>query len=222
MRRPERAATFPPELDPALRDRLTALCAEGWEFFERFETEVRDHRFHPFIASDYEVVLAALLEHRGSRLRFLEWGSASGVIAILADMLGYEAFGIELDESLVRTARELASRFDSGARFVEGSFLPAGYRFQSRGGQADTGSVAPTGWTGTVDAHAGPSGYVQLGRALDDFDVVYGYPWGGEEVMMLDLMQSYGRRDALLLLHGVDHGVTAYRGGLAVAGPARG
>ena len=117
-------STFKPEVDEALRARLTALCATGWDIFERFEAEVRDRRFHPFIASEYEVVLDALLAHRRPGLRFLEWGSASGVIAIMADLLGYESCGIEIDASLVATARDLAARFDSGARFVEGSFFP--------------------------------------------------------------------------------------------------
>jgi hypothetical protein len=52
-----------------------------------------------------------------------------------------------------------------------------------------------------------------LGRALEDFDVVFGYPWGGEKPIMLDVMQQYGGRDALLLLHDTNEGVRAYRGG---------
>ena len=189
-------------MDEPLRARLASLCAAGWEIFERFEAEVRDHRFHPFIASEYEVVLAALRAHRGPALRFLELGSASGVITVMADLLGYDACGIEIDESLVSTARDLALRFDSGARFVAGSFFPAGYVFRPRG---EKGRAVTLG--------DGPSAYAQLGHALDDFDVVFGYPWGGEEAMMLDLMRCYGRADALLLLHGVDYGVKAYRDG---------
>jgi SAM-dependent methyltransferase len=199
---------FNPEVDQALRVRLTALCAAGWEIFERFEAEVRDRRFHPFIASEYEVVLAALLAHRGPGLRFLELGSASGVIAIMADLLGYDACGIEIDESLVTTARDLATRFDSNARFVAGSFFPAGYVYRPRDG---SGGAVPLG--------DGLSGYVQLGHALDDFDIVFGFPWGGEEAMMLDLMRCYGRPDATLLLHGVEYGVRAYRRGHEVRPP---
>ena len=206
MRRSEQPAAFQPEVGDALHARLAALCAEGWNIFEQFEAAVRDHKFHSFIASEYEVVLTALLAHRAPGLRFLEWGSASGVITIMADLLGYDACGIEIDHSLVETARDLAARFDSGARFVEGSFFPAGYVFRPRDG--DGRAVTPG---------EGLSGYVQLGYALDDFDVVFGYPWGGEEAMMLDLMRCYGREDALLLLHGVDYGVKTYRGGRELA-----
>ena len=197
--------TGQPELDEALRTRLAALCAEGWAIFERFDAEVRNRTFHPFVAADYEVVQAALVAHRGDRLRFLEWGSASGVIAIMADLLGYDACGIELDASLVSTARALAARFDSHARFVAGSFLPTGYAWKSGDGD-----------TRTVTIGRGSSGYLQLGHALDDFDVVFGYPWDGEEPILHDVMRRYGGGNALLLVHGVETGVKAYRGGREV------
>ncbi|MGQ0647828.1 MAG: hypothetical protein ACT4P7_09670 [Gemmatimonadaceae bacterium] len=125
----------------------------------------------------------------------------------MADMLGFEACGIELDGDLVATARALATRFDSRARFVVGSFLPQGYRWQPSHGDGRTGTLG-----------TGPSGYLQLGHPLDEFDVVFGYPWGGEEPMMLDLMKRYGRSDALLLMNSVTDGVRVYRGGRDVTG----
>ena len=188
--------------DARLGPRLDALCADGWAVWERFDRDVRDAAFHPFVAADYDAVRAALRPLRAPGRRFLEWGSATGVITIMADLLGFDAAGIELDAGLVATARALAARHGSGARFVVGSFLPAGYTWRARDGDARTGTIG-----------TGPSGYPQLGRALDDFDVVFGYPWGGEAPLMLDLMQRYGRRDALLLLHDASDGVRAYRGG---------
>jgi hypothetical protein len=195
-------------IDPALRARLQALCTEGWALWDRFDAEVRGRRFHPFVAADYEVVCEALLPWRGPGRRFLEWGSATGVITIMADLLGFEACGIELDASLVATAGGLARDFDSGARFVAGSFLPTGYQWRPRDGDGRTGTLG-----------TGQSGYLLLGSALDDFDLVFGYPWDGEEAMMLDVMSKYGRPDAVLLLHSATDGVTAYRGGRKVAAP---
>ena len=46
-----------------------------------------------------------------------------------------------------------------------------------------------------------------------EFDVVFGYPWDGEAPLMRDVMQRYGRSDALLLLYGVDGRIRTYRGG---------
>ncbi len=194
----------PPTADDAtLHARLDALCAEGWAIWEHFDRTVRaPGAFHPFVAADYDVVRAALRGLRAPGRRFLEWGSATGVITIMADLMGFDASGIELDPSLVETARALAARHRSGARFVAGSFLPAGYSWRSRDGDRRTGTIGE-----------GPSGYLQLGRALEDFDVVFGYPWGGEAPLMQDLMQRYGRGDALLLLHDASDGVRAYRGG---------
>jgi hypothetical protein len=197
--------THPASDDAALHARLDAVCADGWALWDRFEQDVRGHAFHPFVAADYEVVRAALLPLRAPGRRFLEWGSASGVITVMADVMGFEACGIELDAQLVTTARALAARHGSHARFVTGSFLPTGYRWRSRDGDADTGTIGE-----------GPSGYLQLGRALEDFDVVFGYPWGGETPLMHDVMRRYGARDALLLLHDTVDGVRAYRDGREV------
>src|SRR5207245_9699817 len=100
------------------------------------------------------------------------------------------------------TPGELAARHSSRARCAVGSIVAAGYRWRSRDGDPGTGTIGE-----------GPSGYLRLGCALDDFDVVFGYPWRGEAPLMQDLMQRYGRPDALLLLHDTNSGVQAYRGG---------
>lgn len=188
--------------DAALRARLALLIDEGWEMWRRFDDDVRRHDWHPFVAADYERVLSTLLALRRPGLRFLEWGSATGVITIMADMLGFEAYGIELDPRLVRMARSLAERFDSGARFAAGSFLPAGYQWKPRDGDGRIGTIGD-----------GTSGYLQLQHPLDDFDVVYGYPWPGEEPMMQDLMRCYGDKGAFLVLHGGTEGIRIFRDG---------
>jgi hypothetical protein len=163
---------------------------QGWEIWARFDRDVRQHSWHPFVPADYERVLEALLTLRAPGLRFLEWGSATGVITIMADLLGYEAYGIEVDAELVDVARRLAERFGSGARFAAGSFIPSGYKTRSR--RADPR-------LGTIDQ--GSSAYPELGRPLEDFDLVYGYPWSGEESVMVDIMRCYGGREARLLIN---------------------
>ncbi|MDH5196742.1 MAG: hypothetical protein OEY20_05790, partial [Gemmatimonadota bacterium] len=110
--------------------------------------------------------------------------------------------GIELDSALVRTARELAAKYESRARFAAGSFLPAGYEWRPKSGDARMGTIG----------HGTP-GYAELGHPLEDFDVVFAFPWTGEESMMHDVMRCYGGRDARLLLYGVTHGMEVYRGG---------
>jgi hypothetical protein len=198
-------APEPQPIDPALRTRLAELSAEGWELWERFDIEVRQKGFHPFVAADYEKVLATLVSLRQPGLRFLEWGSATGVITIMADLLGFEAYGVELDPDLVRMARDLARRYRSGARFTVGSFLPSGYEWKPRHSDFKVRYIG-----------SGMSAYPEMGHPLDDFDLVFGFPWGGEAGLMLDLMRAYGNPDARLIIHDVDQGMLLYRGGKRV------
>jgi hypothetical protein len=188
-------------IDAVLRTRLTSLFDEGWEIWQRFDQEVRKQHWHPFIPADYESVLDALLPLRRPGLRFLEWGSATGVITIMADFLGFESYGIEIDGALVRMARQLAETTGSNARFAAGSFLPAGYRWSSADGDSRTGTIGEAN-----------SGYLALGRPLEEFDIVFGYPWDGEAPMMLDLMRRYGGADSLFLLNR-PNGIDIFRAG---------
>lgn len=192
------------DVDAALQARLSALIDEGSEIWDRFDNEVRQHNWHPFVAADYERVLQALLPLRAPGMRFLEWGSATGVITIMADLLGFDAYGIELDPALVDVARALAEKHDSAARFAAGSFLPSGYVWRASNGDARRGTIGH-----------GTSAYPELGHPLDDFDLVYGYPWTGEEPMMHDLMRAYGQPGARLILHGGTEGVRVFANGRA-------
>jgi len=191
-----------PGIGALLDARIDALCEEGREFWHVFDAEVRQDAWHPFVAADYDCVRSTLLSLRGESRSFLEWGSATGVITIMADLLGFDSCGIELDSSLVAVARDLARRSQSKALFAAGSFLPMGWEWRPHDGDGRTGTIG-----------RGPSGYIELQRALADFDVVYAFPWSGEVPMMLDLMRCHGHKDAALALHEPEHGVRIYRRG---------
>ncbi|MBR9990919.1 MAG: hypothetical protein KFH98_14250 [Gemmatimonadetes bacterium] len=199
------------DLPADLVARLDALHDEGQAIFERFERDVRSAEFHPFKPADYGAMVDMLLPFVGECRTFLEWGSATGVIAITADLLGFEAYGIEIDASLVDMAEDLARRHGSGARFAAGSLLPDGYEWRSPSGDPRLGTI-----------ETGESGYAKLGMSLDEFDLVYGYPWTGEAGMMLDIMERCGGDGARLLinrgregiqLHRISHGIARPRSG---------
>ena len=173
-----------------LREKLDALYEDGYEHFQRFDLEVRRRSFHPFVPADFPDVERIIAPLAQPGRRFLEWGSGMGVITIMADLLGFDACGIELDGALVDTARELAKRYDSKARFAAASFFPEGYRYRDPDGGDRTGTLG-----------TGPSGYLALGRPLEDFDVVFGYPWHGEEPVMRDVFKQYGSPDATLIIY---------------------
>lgn len=158
--------------------------------WSRFEADVRSENWHPFFPADYTRVLDALVQLRAPGLRFLELGSATGVIAIMADMLGFEACGIEIDADLVLAARDLAARHGSGARFATGSFMPAGYEWVSPDGDPRLGTIG-----------IGEPGYAELGLELDAFDIVFVYPWPGEEPIIRDVMRRRGRPGARLMVN---------------------
>lgn len=179
-------------IDQATRARLDALIDEGQRVWRQFDAEVRSQEWHPFMPADYRAMVDALIPLRQAGARFLEWGSATGVITIAADMLGFEACGIEIDGQLVEISRRLAAQFDSNARFATGSFLPDDYEWRNEDGDPRLGTLSGTA----------PAGYAELGLDLDDFDLVFGYPWSGEEPIMRDLMKQRGAAHARLMLTG--------------------
>jgi hypothetical protein len=183
----------------ALQTKLTRLIAEGREIARAFDLNVRQKNWHPFIAADYDVVLRELQRLRRPGASFLECGCATGVITIMADLLGFDACGIEIDADLVAIARRLADKYESTARFALGSFLPTGYEYRDPTGDRRLGTLMQ-----------GNSGFPQLARSLEDFDIVFAYPWEGESAVLEDLMKRYGGSDAQLLLYG--HPVEVYRG----------
>jgi hypothetical protein len=179
-------------LSVELRRKISELQDEGYEIFQRFDTEVRSREFHPFIPGNYARALEILLEMRSESekpLKFLEWGSATGVIAIMADLVGFEAYGIEIDGSLVDIANTLAAKYGSKARFCQGSLVPAGHVWRGKDGDTRTATI-----------EQGRSGYIELEMPLEEFDIVYVYPWDGESDFLRSVMESYGRPDARFIL----------------------
>lgn len=193
-------------IDPPLRARLNAVRRDGRTLWERFDRQVRSRAWHPFVPADYEAVLRDLLPHRRPGRRFLELGSATGVITVMADLLGFEAYGIEIDAELVAHARSLARRHGSGARFAVGSYLPDGYIWKSSSGDERLGTIA-----------RGEAAYAELGHELSDFDVVFAYPWYGEAPVLQDLVARRGAPGATLLLHDHPPGTAAALRGVGTA-----
>jgi hypothetical protein len=128
---------------------------------------------------------------------FCEWGSGFGVVACLAALLEFDAFGIEVDSTLVHASRRLAADFDLPVEFAQGSFIPAGDRIRTRA----AGSFA---WLATTDAPA----HEQLGLATEDFGVIFAYPWPDEERALGQLFERHAGAGALLVTH---HGGEDFR-----------
>lgn len=147
-----------------------------------------------FVPCDPVKVAAALMTIERERLsagrQFCEWGSGSGVITCLAAMMGYSAIGIEIEPELVEMARSFAEEFSLPVTFIEGNFIPPGAE-----------SVPdPEGAMAWLDP-GGPDGHDEAGLGIDDFDVIFAYPWPGEEPVIEGVFDRYAAQGALLLTY---------------------
>ena len=91
------------------------------EFIRQGLLRARSIDCFDFVPSDYAVVhgvLAAL-----SRGRFLEWGSGIGIVTGLAELLGFEAHGIELNPALADASRLLLADFGLSATIETGDYF---------------------------------------------------------------------------------------------------
>jgi hypothetical protein len=102
--------------------------------------------------------------------------------------------GIEIEHKLVDIARQIADDHDIAVQFVCGSFVPAGI-------------VPRVDWIDGVAwlTTEGSDGHEELELDPDDFDLVFAYPWPGEEQVIFDLFADVAAVGALLLtFHGME------------------
>lgn len=189
------------EFDPPaieLPRRIVDLLNDADGIIDAFQHARRDEPIAAFVPSDFVLVYQALAAIATRNLaagrRFLEWGCGVGAATCLAAELGFDAVGIEIEDDLVEASRQLAANHIIDAEFVAGSFVPAD--------EEDLfDMLGEFNWVRT-DA---PNAYDELDLEPDDFDVVYVYPWPGEEAMSEELFAHCGATGALLLsFHGRD------------------
>lgn len=183
-----------------LPDDVSAFLREADSRVSQF---VRNHpiRVTGFVPSNFVTVyhgLRAITEaNLAAGTSLCEWGSGFGVVASLAAILGFKVCGIEIDGGLVDVSRTLADDFALPVEFVHGSFIPPGAEAYAEEAYADSDGKYFWLVTDADDA------YGELGLDLDDFDVVFAYPWPGEEHLITCLFEKYAAEQALLLLY--DH-----------------
>ena len=102
----------------------------------------------------------------------------------------------------------LAQQHRSRATFAHGSFLPDAARNDIEHESADFLTIRD-----------GEPAYNELGMRLTDFDVIYAFPWPGEEDRFLNLTHRHARKDARVLLYNSVDGYQLFVRGRAVAWP---
>jgi SAM-dependent methyltransferase len=202
MHRLKKIDFAPPEVP--LPARVRQLLDDADERIEHFLHAHRDQPIAAFVPSDFVLVYHALLAVNELQLaagrRFVEWGSGTGVATCLAGMLGWDAVGIEIENDLVVLSQELADDFAIDCDFVQGTFVPTDH-------QSIFEDLRDFNWVRTD----GDDAYHELDLEPDDFDLVFCYPWPGEEELCESLFAQCAARGALLLSYHGQEGVRLQR-----------
>lgn len=196
---------IPLPLEPAagpLPPRAAAFLADARARIDAWFARPEHRSGIGFIPSDYEAVwhgLVAVQRLQPDLRRMLEWGSGFGVVTGFCALLGFDAHGIEIDAGLVAPARELLAAHGLRAAFAPGSFVPDDH--DGRGfDDLETRTVLGQ-----------PAAYDELGADLDDFDLVFAYPWPTEEELYCDIFRRGADHGAVLLTWSRQEGLRAYR-----------
>ena len=201
-----------PLIDIPLRPRERRLPRDVAEFLEEADHRIRtfikesEIAISGFVPSDFEPVFHALDAVVEQDLAagdvFCEWGSGFGVVAMLASLMEFQCYGIEIEDGLVAGSRLLADDFDLPVDFVTGSFIPVG-------GEPIVEQLCsgPDVWLSPVSDDA----YQTLGMEPRDFDLIYAFPWPGEEGVIAALFDEFASMGALLLTFDHIEGVRVRR-----------
>lgn len=195
-----------------LRIPESRLPADVAEFIDEANERIRNFiddrpvRISGFVPSDFDQVYFALEAIAEQRIAagdvFCEWGCGFGIVAMLAAALEFQSYGIEIENSLIVEATQLAEDYDVPVDFVCGSFVPRELE--------ETAEAMFNSELAWLDARADEA-YEQLGLQPCDFDLVYAFPWPGEEDVITTLFEESAAMGALLLTFGQMDGVRVRR-----------
>jgi len=196
-----------PSSEPELSEDVLEFLREADLRVDEFLRN-RPTRVNGFVPCCFETVGKALLTIEKMQLAagdcFCEWGSGFGVVASLAGMFGFQAYGIEIDRDLCDAARELASDFDIPVEFINGSCIPAAAeQIVDRVFAENAGEFA-------LETHA-DGAYDELELDVCDFDLVFMYPWPGDEPLSETVFEKFAADGALLLTYNDLNGMQLQR-----------
>lgn len=151
-----------------------------------------------FVACDFVMVDRALREVIDRRLStgpvFCEWGAGFAVAAGLASIHGLGAYAIEIHRALVEQAEHLLQDHGISVELAQGSLVP-------EEGDPIVDEMASQDWLKTNEHPA----YDELGIEVSDIDLIFAYPWPGEEGLIEALFDAFAAEGALLLTyHGMN------------------
>ena len=176
-----------------------ALIEDAQDRTERFiQARQTPEPIPSFVACDFVMVDRALREIVDHRLSpgmvFCEWGAGFAVAAGLASLNGFAAHAIEIHRDLVEQAERLLRDHGLEVELAQGSLVP-------EGGDEIVDEMASQDWLKTNEHPA----YNELGIEVSDIDLIFAYPWPGEEGLIEALFDTFAAEGALLLTyHGMN------------------
>jgi SAM-dependent methyltransferase len=178
-------SVIPEETERVLKDADQALQAY-WDQWHKRPIE-------QYVACDFRDVWRALASLTKSGLAhgntFCEWGCGFGIVTGLASQLGWESVGIEAEPFLVQQAKQFLKRNELAGEILHGNFLPPGSERLARP-QSNHASLF----------HQVENAYHQNDLELDDYALVFAYPWPGEHHFQQEVFRHFARDGALLLM----------------------
>jgi hypothetical protein len=190
--------------------RLIDTCSRGWE---RFFADNDDHQAPRFVPSVPEMVFSALKAVTQRNLPpnrvFCEWGSGFGTATCMASLLGYEAYGIEIEEELVRLSRAIARRLGIPVEIICTSMFPEGY--ESYSGVGGTKGVTPESFSDPDDEGRRPLRYDGMAIDVAEIGLFFAYPWPEEQELIQELFDAVAVEGAILIAYYNARKICVYR-----------
>ena len=190
-------------VDEPLPPEVTAFLTDADRRIDEFFEQRKHVKKLGFFPSDYPLayrILHAVRDLDQQPRSFCEWGSGFGVVTGLAAFLGYDACGIEIDPRLLRPSRKLIRDHRINAEILEGSFLPEEYLKTEK--LSDKNTVTILSGSGVND---------EVDDDIDDFDVIFAFPWPTEEELYFDLFARYAADGALLITYQAVESIHVFR-----------
>jgi hypothetical protein len=177
----------PPEIvQPWLAD-CRARIELYWDSF-------RSKPLPQYVESDFDSVASAIDNCLKYSMvdgnLFCEWGAGFGVITGIAALLGMDAVGIEAESFLCEQAEKLFQKHGIDAEIWQGNFLPRGARDLA----IDEDPLVSL-------THSIPPAYDSQDVKIDDFAMIFAYPWPGEEHFLRLVFDRFARRGAIMVMH---------------------
>jgi len=192
--------------------RLIETCSRGWE---RFFADNDGHQAPRFVPSVPERVFAVLEEvttrNLPSNRVFCEWGSGFGTATCMASLLGYEAYGLESEEELVRLSRAIARRLGIPVEILCTSIFPEGYDSYSRVDGAALVTPESLSDHNDNDEDRGPLRYDGMDIDIAEIGLFFVYPWPEEQELIQQLFDVVAMEGAILVVYHTDKEIRVFR-----------